>query len=448
MAETTEQSSEETNQAEFSFVWDDQSQLYFHASSGFYHDPNAGWYYSTRDGLYYKFEDGNYVLLKGDGPEDQMSEQPSVSENLSAEPCTGNMESSSNDNSEVLRPTSEWLEDTLITMYLSGYSNPEKSAGEYTSTPLETEDGIDGNEEYELEEGEWIPEHDETDPRESEPDADHSSMSRDEENWLAQYGQVIQPEDETIITISAVDLWDWEMILSMRKDGKGQACRLVGRLVKQNTKLHPSMPAGGRHLKTAPVIEARLDLVRVTTGQVYKLRNPSAKYLASLPVYDSSNPTKDWGFPTLAIDKLISPARRSTGNLESETSQGKEKFQEMHKIGCTSEKQKAHAYRDRAAERRNLHGGFGVGPGQKKTTDDDDDSPSSPVSVPTEIAAAEALNLSFGAGSFSRKLLEKMGWKEGEALGKTNKGLKEPLQAVQNKGNTGLGWGQKHGMHR
>ncbi|KAM1626927.1 hypothetical protein ACFXTN_013867 [Malus domestica] len=46
-----------------SFVWEESSQLYFHAGSGFYHDPTAGWYYSTRDGLYYKFEDGNYVLL-------------------------------------------------------------------------------------------------------------------------------------------------------------------------------------------------------------------------------------------------------------------------------------------------------------------------------------------------------------------------------------------------
>lgn len=33
------------------------------------------------------------------------------------------------------------------------------------------------------------------------------------------------------------------------------------------------------------------------SGQVYRLRTPSAKYLASLSFYDSSNPTKEWGFP-------------------------------------------------------------------------------------------------------------------------------------------------------
>lgn len=63
-------------------------------------------------------------------------------------------------------------------------------------------------------------------------------------------------------------------------------------------------------------------------------------------------------------------------------------------------------YRDRAAERRILHGGFGVGPGQKNH-----DTPSSPLDCPQE-AAAEALEMSFGAGSYARKLLESMGWKE------------------------------------
>jgi hypothetical protein len=67
-------------------------------------------------------------------------------------------------------------------------------------------------------------------------------------------------------------------------------------------------------------------------------------------------------------------------------------------------------YRDRAAERRNLHGGFGVGPGQKNLATGDDTA-SSPDACPQE-AAEEALKKSFGAGSYARKLLEGMGWKE------------------------------------
>lgn len=74
--------------------------------------------------------------------------------------------------------------------------------------------------------------------------------------------------------------------------------------------------------------------------------------------------------------------------------------------------QASHAYRDRAAERRNLHGGFGVGPGQKSSLFGDVGGSSSPVSTSTEEAAAEALSMSFGAGSYARKILENMGWKE------------------------------------
>lgn len=39
-------------------------------------------------------------------------------------------------------------------------------------------------------------------------------------------------------------------------------------------------------------------------GQVYKLRTPSARYLASLSSYDASNPTREWGFPELSIEEM------------------------------------------------------------------------------------------------------------------------------------------------
>ena len=75
---------------------------------------------------------------------------------------------------------------------------------------------------------------------------------------------------------------------------------------------------------------------------------------------------------------------------------------------------RSHAYRDRAAERRALHGGFGVAPGQKNpAVDDQEYLPSGS----TEEAAAEALNLSFGSGSYARRILEGMGWKEVNPIG-------------------------------
>lgn len=73
---------------------------------------------------------------------------------------------------------------------------------------------------------------------------------------------------------------------------------------------------------------------------------------------------------------------------------------------------KRHAYRDRAAERRILHGGIGVGPGQKSVLVGDNGGELYPDSASTEDATAEALEMSFGTGSYARRILESMGWKE------------------------------------
>lgn len=90
--------------------------------------------------------------------------------------------------------------------------------------------------------------------------------SWDEENWRAQYGQVIESGEEPMPKFEVVDLWDWEKVTGTRKDGKGEVVRLVGRLVRRSVKRHPSMPSGGGLLKTAPICEVHLDLVRVTSG--------------------------------------------------------------------------------------------------------------------------------------------------------------------------------------
>ncbi|RVW52971.1 hypothetical protein CK203_072699 [Vitis vinifera] len=482
------------------FKWDEKSQLYFHASSGFYHDPNAGWYYSSRDGLYYKFEDGNYVLLdsqKVQGDECAIDEggevlpgntiqdeqctnsycwndeyyssfQGDESEGMgtAADECTpGHTTCVSSHDAENPPPPSEWLEDTLIDLYLSGYSTTAINATDEVRMPLETDEGDNfklsahGNgDDHELE-GECIPEdhHGVTD---SIGNVVAEGDSWDEENWRAQYGQVIKSED-SIPNFPVVDLWDWAMVSGVKKDGKGQVARLVGRLVRQSTKLHPSMPSGGGLMKTAPICEVHLDLVRVTSGsihpqhpflpnagQVYRLKSPSSRYLASLSIYDSSNPTKDWSFPKLSVDQNMLPLSKCQ-NSESKVTDGvaiQKDLSVLQDPKSASDKHKSHVYRDRAAERRTLHGGFGVGPGQKNLVVGDA-MPSSPVSVSTEEAAAEALNMSFGAGSYARRILESMGWKEGEALGNTAKGLLEPLEAVANRGNAGLGWTHSRMKH-
>lgn len=55
----------------------------------------------------------------------------------------------------------------------------------------------------------------------------------------------------------------------------------------------------------------------LSTGQVYRLRNPSAKYMASLSTYDSSNPTKHWDFPQLSPNRKITQLSKSSESSAS-----------------------------------------------------------------------------------------------------------------------------------
>ncbi|XP_037493208.1 uncharacterized protein LOC105640335 isoform X2 [Jatropha curcas] len=366
-------------------------------------------------------------------------------------PEQGQKDCNSNQASENPPPPSEWLEETLINLYLSGYNQAVNSSNVSTMS-FEGNDGdhfncsTDGtsHDDNQMSEGDWVSKQhcSLTDQHESIIDED---AFRDEENWKAQYGQVVHSGEQPVLDFHVVELWDWAVVTGFGKDRKGQTSRLVGRLVKQSAKLHPSMPSSGGRFKSAPICEAHLDLVRVRTGQVYKLRTPSARYLSSLASYDSSNPTKDWGFPELSINigdiSLTKSLGKSEAKLADEDIDFKEMFMPSNQLS-TAKKQRIHEYRDRAAERRTLHGGFGVGPGQKSSLADDVGGSPSP-STSTEEAAAEALNMSFGAGSYARKLLENMGWNEGEALGNSRKGLITPIEAVGNMGSAGLGWPQR-----
>nr|KYP53915.1 RNA-binding protein 5-A [Cajanus cajan] len=460
------------------FLWDEKSQLYYHASSGFYHDPNAGWYYSSRDSAYYKFEDGNYVLLdsnKDDSTvesyvckETTTENPPQIYDGNNNEGCPSFLESKFEANQQtgtladeaaadatnsVSSPTcenpppppSEWLEDTLIDLYLSGYKNTAVGEADAVTVPLEVDDRYNSlaadvySKTYEVE-GAWMP-----DPVDENGLADNKStvdegILLDEEKWRAQYGQVTESGKDLVSEVPILDLWDWEMVTGSKRDGKDKVARLVGRLVKPSAKQHPSIPSGGGKLRSAPICEAHLDLVRVKTGQVYRLRNPSAKYVASLSTYDSSNPTQHWDFPRLSSSKKITQLSKSG---ESSASASDEIPMEEDLSALPSQlsasKQIKYQYRDRAAERRILHGGFGMGPGQKNVPDIDN-GPSSPVAGCPQEAASEALEMSFGAGSYARKLLKSMGWKEGEGLGSSTKGLVEPIQPVGNVGTAGLGW--------
>ncbi|XP_015688241.1 uncharacterized protein LOC102707527 isoform X2 [Oryza brachyantha] len=401
------------------FEWDEDSQLYYHPSTGFYHDAVAGWYYSSRDGQYYIYENGNYMPWMPDAGNETKTEHPCDESNQGfLEPSSGLEPDISDNQNETQRPPSEWMEETLINMFLSGYSNAEAN----DEVPLggsQTNEG-DRSETTQNKLGNFASEnepsslHDATlhqteDGMQNENSTTvHESLSEEEEKWLSQYGQVEQEIDDQPL-FPSIDLWDWDMV--KEPVSKGQPIvRLVGRLVKGSSKLHPSLPARGGLLRTAPVHEVHVDLVRVSSGKIYRLRRPSSKYLASLSSYDSSNPTKDWGFPNIYANPDNNLHKQPTAQCQSEVM---DVFSIRGVSAASANEHRIYAYRDRAAERRVLHRGIGIGPGQKQSSSTNfyEHEETDEGMVLMGDASVDMNFRSSGLNS-AKKMMENMGWKE------------------------------------
>ncbi|TVU21631.1 hypothetical protein EJB05_31280 [Eragrostis curvula] len=426
------------------FEWDADSQLYYHASTGFYHDPVAGWYYSSRDGQYYIFENGNYVPLTTDQVSDPKAhhDHPCDEANQDVLECSWKEPAIPDNENETLGPPSEWMEETLINLYLSGYKNIEVNAENSPGNQCSNEE--DRNETVgNLSSDNASSPNDATLPQNEDEmeiknsTAVHETLGEEEEKWLSQYGQVERINDD-IPLLPTIDLWDWDIVQEPVSKGQPVA-RLVGCLSRGSSKLHPSLPARGGLLRTAPVCEVHLDLVRVSTGKLYRLRNPCRKYLTSLSTYDSSNPTKDWGFPDIYANPDIDLHKQPIAQCQSEVTD--ESSIENGISTASGKEHKTKAYRDRAAERRNLHGGLGIGPGQKRSNifDSDEYEESSADMDPMELVD---MNFTSSGLHSAKRIMESMGWKEGEALGKSGKGIVEPIQPTINKHGAGLGWNQ------
>ncbi|XP_078431808.1 D111/G-patch domain-containing protein isoform X2 [Wolffia australiana] len=391
------------------------SQIVRRILSGLYYEPSVGWYYNSHDGLYYKLEDGQFLPWNSDERNDEYL-QPSVTEieNTSLGD-SGLVEQGSSEVSLISegdpppQSTSDWLEETLIDLYLSGYSNNQENVG--CSSTFE-KDGDLGQMEEERESCDKVSE---------------------EENWLAQYGQVVKSDDMAALTLPLTDLWEWKLVQEKSKK-RDKVMRLVGRLIKRTAKLHPSVSAGPGFLKTAPISKVNLDLVQVETGKIYRLRSPSPDYLSSLLTYDSSDPTKDWCFPRLELEMLSS---LSDPTIPSNTICLKSSRASSLNDKSVFVKIHTQKYRDRAAERRALHGINGIGIGQRDSFDE-----AVARSSPVEEFETNLL----GNQRYGRMVLERMGWKEGEGIGNTKKGMLQPLQVAGNKGTAGLGWSNERGL--
>uniref|UniRef100_A0ACD5VNN6 Uncharacterized protein n=1 Tax=Avena sativa TaxID=4498 RepID=A0ACD5VNN6_AVESA len=338
------------------------------------------------------------------------------------------------------------MEETLINLYLSGYSsvkaNNENLLVESLATEGNKSEAVENKLSNMASDNASVPLYDATldqieDKMQTENfTAVHESLGEEEEKWLSQYGQVERVSDDLPL-LPSIDLWDWDMVTEPASKGQPMA-RLVGRLTRGSSKLHPSLPARGGLLRTAPVREVHLDLVRVSSGKLYRLRNPSRKYWTSLSAYDSSNPTKDWGFPDIYDNPDIN-SDKQTACCQSEVA-----HDSSTGGGVSAASGKEHmtsTYRDRAAERRILHRGLGIGPGQKQSNGINSDEYEEANEDMDSLGAAPVdMNFRSSGLKSAKRIMENMGWKEGEALGKSRQGIVEPIQPTINKHGAGLGW--------
>nr|CAB3504408.1 unnamed protein product [Digitaria exilis] len=218
------------------FQWDADSQLYYHASTGFYHDPVAGWYYNSRDGQYYIYENGNYMPLTTD-----LGNKPASNDEAILESSFAGLEPAiPDDENEILGPPSEWMEETLINLYLSGYSNREGNAESSLGDTHTNEE-------------------------------DRTETSGNKPSALA--------SDSGPASLNDATSHQFEDEMETKNSTAEDEC--------------------------------------LGEGKLYRLRNPSRKYLASLSAYDSSNPTKDWGFPDICANPDISLNKQSSASIQS-----------------------------------------------------------------------------------------------------------------------------------
>ena len=74
---------------------------------------------------------------------------------------------------------------------------------------------------------------------------------------------------------------------------------------------------------------------------------------------------------------------------------------------------KINIYRDRAAERRILHGGLGIGPGQKQSNDMNSDEYEEANEDMDSLGAAPVdINFRSSGLKSAKRIMENMGWRE------------------------------------
>jgi len=140
-------------------------------------------------------------------------------------------------------------------------------------------------------------------------------------------------------------------------------------------------------------------------------------------------------FPNIeTLEKHVQMSQLHKTNVE-------EKIRELQKKhASTEEEPSAPQYRDRAKERRNLHGLDPSGLAREYDRDyRDHHSRRGEPSREAEMSAARHVAVPLNESNIGNRLLKSMGWTEGKGLGRHGQGIVNPIQAEQHTEGVGLG---------
>ncbi|KAK8263684.1 hypothetical protein V6Z12_D12G057800 [Gossypium hirsutum] len=390
------------------FVWDEASGYYFDAASGFYYDSNTGLYYDGNSGIWYSYDNQSQQYIPcGDQNDNKTPVQAAATAALAAE-----------------KKEKEKAKEIKLASKSSILANKKKMNNVLTMWKQRSHEG-----------------------QATRLTLDENHLSTSSEDRPLQSGQ----HAKTKVKFDVTGLKE-SSISSSGVNTTAQAALTGG--LESPVKARPVSNSSGGTL---------MGVIRGSARGVVKSDTPYSG--ASAGISTSAVGGAEVSSTNSDMPTVMTPFRTDASALGSYTpstvsASGKRRFSETPVTSTTSKEQSQTAYRDRAAERRNLYG-------SSSSTGDDLPDPelrnsnrdmafkkfsSDPMPFPPGVGGGRGV-VSDDVQSFEvitaekaideknvgNQMLRNMGWHEGLGLGKDGSGMKEPVQTQAMDGRAGLG---------
>nr|KJB48148.1 hypothetical protein B456_008G054400 [Gossypium raimondii] len=390
------------------FVWDEASGYYFDAASGFYYDGNTGLYYDGNSGIWYSYDNQSQQYIPcGDQNDNKTPVQAAATAALAAE-----------------KKEKEKAKEIKLASKSSILANKKKMNNVLTMWKQRSHEG-----------------------QATRLTLDENHLSTSSEDRPLQSGQ----HAKTKVKFDVTGLKE-SSISSSGVNTTAQAALTGG--LESPVKARPVSNSSGGTL---------MGVIRGSARGVVKSDTPYSG--ASAGISTSAVGGAEVSSTNSDMPTVMTPFRTDASALGSYTpstvsASGKRRFSETPVTSTTSKEQSQTAYRDRAAERRNLYG-------SSSSTGDDLPDPelrnsnrdmafkkfsSDPMPFPPGVGGGRGV-VSDDVQSFEvitaekaideknvgNQMLRNMGWHEGLGLGKDGSGMKEPVQTQAMDGRAGLG---------